>query len=590
MAKKVSSEIVNSRSLRVLIVEDSEDDALLIIRELKKGGYDPVYERVETEKAMSKVLREKPWDAILCDYKLPKFNAPSAIAVLKKTNIDIPIIIVSGTIGEDVAVECMRLGAQDYIMKGNLTRLCVAIERELAEVVSRAEHKRTDEALWESRQRFQGLVEMLYDWVWEVDCQGRYTYVSPRIKDILGYEPEELLGKMPFDMMPAEEAQRVSEIFELLAVERKPIIALEKINLHKNEHLVILETNGLPFYDAKGNFKGYRGTDRDITKRKRVEDALKETDNQLRATLNALPDLLFDIDADGIIYDFLAHDHKLLYAPLAEYLGRTMKAVLSPEAGDVISEAIAEAVKTGRHSGGVCPLELPSGKCWFELSIAAKDNPNLHNPRFIMLARNITARKEAEEKIQLLNAELEQMVLTDYLTNLYNRRYFMQRGAEEFKRANRNSQPLVLLMLDIDEFKKVNDTYGHEAGDLALQQVAATLKSSLREIDIIGRLGGEEFAVLLPNTSLEGAVLLAERVRQTIANTSFKTPGDVLISTITVSIGVASVTDEMSGIDDLLRNADAAMYRAKNSGRNCARVYKENSDGPSVLPSVLDVK
>jgi diguanylate cyclase (GGDEF)-like protein len=206
------------------------------------------------------------------------------------------------------------------------------------------------------------------------------------------------------------------------------------------------------------------------------------------------------------------------------------------------------------------------------------------------ISRDVTARKEAEEKIQSLNAELEQMALTDYLTNLYNRRYFMQRGVEEFKRANRNSQPLALLMLDIDEFKKVNDTYGHEAGDLALQQVAAALKSSLREIDILGRLGGEEFAVLLPNTSLEGAALLAERMRQTIANTSFKTPGDVLISTITISIGVAAFTDEMSGTDDLLRNADAAMYRAKNSGRNCVGVYKENSDGPRVLSSALDVK
>jgi DNA-binding NtrC family response regulator len=118
-------------SLRVLMVEDSEDDELLIIRELKKGGYNPVYERVETAAAIKKALKEKQWDIILCDYSLPKFNVPSAIAILKEADIEIPLIIVSGTICENVAIESMRLGAQNYIMKGNLSRLCPAIAREL---------------------------------------------------------------------------------------------------------------------------------------------------------------------------------------------------------------------------------------------------------------------------------------------------------------------------------------------------------------------------------------------------------------------------------------------------------------------------
>src|SRR4030042_1465314 len=107
-ASKLKSKISNPQSLRVLMVEDSEDDALLVIRELKKGGYNPVYERVETEKAMSKALREKPWDVILCDYKLPKFSGTKAISLLKETNIDIPLLIISGKIGEETPVDCMR--------------------------------------------------------------------------------------------------------------------------------------------------------------------------------------------------------------------------------------------------------------------------------------------------------------------------------------------------------------------------------------------------------------------------------------------------------------------------------------------------
>ena len=131
MKKNTPSKIRNLQSLRVLMVEDSEDDELLLIREIKKGGYNTVYERVETAAAMKKALKKKRWDIILCDYKLPKFDAPSAIAVLKEANIDTPVIIVSGSIGEETAVKCMRLGAQDYIMKGNLSRICPAIAREL---------------------------------------------------------------------------------------------------------------------------------------------------------------------------------------------------------------------------------------------------------------------------------------------------------------------------------------------------------------------------------------------------------------------------------------------------------------------------
>jgi diguanylate cyclase (GGDEF)-like protein len=168
------------------------------------------------------------------------------------------------------------------------------------------------------------------------------------------------------------------------------------------------------------------------------------------------------------------------------------------------------------------------------------------------------------------------MAMTDHLTSLYNRRYFMQRGTEEFKRSWRNNQPLALLMLDIDHFKNVNDNHGHDAGDMALQQIAAALKSNMRETDILGRMGGEEFAVLLPNTLSNEAALLAERLRQSVEHLSFKVPGASL--SVTVSIGVVMITGEMSGIDDMLRNADAAMYRAKRCGGNRVMQYEDVSD------------
>jgi len=163
MKKNTASTNGNQQSLRALIVDDSEDDVLLIVRELKKGGYSPVYERVETADAMKKALEDKRWDIILCDYKMPNFSAPSAISLLKKTNIDIPVIIISGAIGEETAVECMRLGARDYIMKGNFSRLCPAISRELEEAKARNKHKQAEEELRESEEKYRTILENMQE-------------------------------------------------------------------------------------------------------------------------------------------------------------------------------------------------------------------------------------------------------------------------------------------------------------------------------------------------------------------------------------------------------------------------------------------
>jgi PAS domain S-box-containing protein len=130
--------------LRILMVEDSEDDAILTLHQIKKGGYDIEYERIETADEMKTLLREKPWDIILSDYKMPHFDGMEALSILKESGRDIPFIIISGTIGEDIAVEAMRTGAQDYIMKNNVHRLLPAIERELRESKNRAERKQLE--------------------------------------------------------------------------------------------------------------------------------------------------------------------------------------------------------------------------------------------------------------------------------------------------------------------------------------------------------------------------------------------------------------------------------------------------------------
>ena len=200
-----------SKPLRVLMVEDSEDDALLIIRELKKGDYEPDYQRVETAEAMSTALQEKTWDIILCDYELPKFNGLDSIVLRKEANIDIPLIIVSGAIGEETAVECMRLGAHDYIMKDSLSRLNPAIKRELKEAESRRQRNLTEKALRESEEKIHYITDNSSDVIWHLDRNNRFDYISLADERMRGFKKHEVIGTTVWSLLKPEGIELVKQ-------------------------------------------------------------------------------------------------------------------------------------------------------------------------------------------------------------------------------------------------------------------------------------------------------------------------------------------------------------------------------------------
>ena len=173
---------------------------------------------------------------------------------------------------------------------------------------------------------------------------------------------------------------------------------------------------------------------------------------------------------------------------------------------------------------------------------------------------------------------LEQESTTDALTGVYNRRYFDRRLYEEFSRSRRYDEPFSIIMIDVDHFKRINDHWGHQIGDLVLRRFAERVKTSLRETDVLCRYGGEELGLLLPHTSLDDALFLAEKLRIKVADSEMLTEdaaeGRGAIQ-VTVSLGVASLQSEISSPDQLLGMADKALYFAKQSGRNCVKSCKE---------------
>ncbi|MBY6260834.1 diguanylate cyclase [Azospirillum sp. 412522] len=181
------------------------------------------------------------------------------------------------------------------------------------------------------------------------------------------------------------------------------------------------------------------------------------------------------------------------------------------------------------------------------------------------------ARLLAASRVVAMQRDLERMATTDALTGSLNRRRFLERGAEEFTRSRRYDRPLSVVMLDIDHFKRVNDTYGHATGDEAIRSTVRACKETLRACDLIGRLGGEEFAVVMPETPPVNAYAAAQRLRQAIAAKPVRIEAGGELH-LTVSLGLSWLNGTDTGIEPLLARADAALYRAKNAGRNRVEV------------------
>ena len=264
--------------LRVLIVEDSEDDALLLVRELKRGGYEPRHERVDTPEAMDEALSKRgPWDVVISDYYMPKFRAPDALALLRKRDSDAPFVIVSGKVGEELAVEAMRAGAYDYIMKDNMTRLCATIKRGLEEAEVRRERERAEE-------KYRGIFENSTEGIFQTTTDGLIVTANPALARIYGYSsPEELMATVSDVANQLYEDPEDWARFERL-IRQQGVISNFETRIRRGDGGVIwISANAWILRDYDGRAVGYEGMVEDITERKDAEEKLRRSLERLVA-------------------------------------------------------------------------------------------------------------------------------------------------------------------------------------------------------------------------------------------------------------------------------------------------------------------
>jgi PAS domain S-box-containing protein len=293
--------------LRVLIVEDVEDDAQLVIRILKKGGYDPEYLRVETAAAMQDALREKQWDVILCDYTMPNLSVPVAITLLMETDLDIPLIIVSGSIGEEAAVECMRLGARDYIRKENLSLLIPAINRELAEAKIRNSLKQVERQWRKSWENYRLLAEATSDFILTTDQNLIITFANKSLRNLLGdVEP---VGLNIVDFVPPKLHEKQQEMVKRRYEGYSEVLSYEWEAIDPKGNLLIIDVTSQPLKED-GKFVGLLFSARDITGRKQSEEAMKRLIERLDLALHAanLGVWDWDIQNNQMLWDDRMHE------------------------------------------------------------------------------------------------------------------------------------------------------------------------------------------------------------------------------------------------------------------------------------------
>jgi len=286
--------------IHVLMVEDSPDDAALLEYELRRTGNPIYFERVETADAMLAALRQKQWDIVLTDYSLPQFSAMAALSLLKQTGLDLPLIVVSGTIGEEQAVAAMRTGVNDYLVKDNLARLVPAIQRELREAKNRQAQRQAERFT----KHLAAVVQSSGDAIISIDLHNRVVSWNPAAERIFGWSAAEAIGRHITFVVPPDRCAEFDEVIAFPHTEspvpagddgvRRSAVQLETIRLDKLGRRMEVSVTVAPIFDDEGRLVGAAKIVRDNSERKRDEHKLREWKSRYEAAIQATNQVLYD--------------------------------------------------------------------------------------------------------------------------------------------------------------------------------------------------------------------------------------------------------------------------------------------------------
>jgi diguanylate cyclase (GGDEF)-like protein/PAS domain S-box-containing protein len=460
------------------------------------------------------------------------------------------------------------------------------------------ERKRAEEALQTAEANYRSIFENATVGIYQSTPQGRFLSVNPLMARIFGYDsPEEMLTSTAsiegqYYVDPADRQK-----FQCLITEQGEVREFISLNKCKDDRLIWVQENARAVKDAKGSVLHYEGFITDITERVQAEHDLGERVKELRAFYG----LAEITEREGITLDKLYQELADILPNSWQYPEITCARIVMGDSEfrteNFAKSAWMQSAPVKVNGAGVGRLEVG----YLEQKPKENEGPFVKEERLLIDAiaervGRITERKWAEEELrrakdelETANLELQQslereklLACTDGLTGLCNRRHFFELADREFHAAVRYRRPLAFLMFDMDNFKQVNDTLGHAAGDKLLALVAQTTAAQMRASDVVSRYGGDEFIFMLSHTSAGQALIVAERIRASVAALRMDAlQDDKGPLGITLSIGIAGMRlaplDE--NVERVIQRADEAMYAAKQAGRNRTVIFGQDETG-----------
>ncbi len=394
--------------LRCLIVEDSEDDALLMLRQLRTGGYDVTWERVDTPEAMRAALDRPPWDIVISDYKMPRFNGLAALKLVQASGLDLPFIIVSGTIGEDTAVEAMRQGAHDYLMKDRLVRLVPAVARELREADVRRERTRAETTLHLQSAALTAAANGIVI----TNGDGTIVWVNPAFTNLTGYTAAEAVGRNPRDLVKSGQQKR--EVYRQLweTILAGCVWTGELVNRRKDGSLYPEEQTITPVRDANGAIAHFIAIKQDLTERKQAEAAWRASEQKYRELVEHANSIILRWTRDGKITFLNEFGQKFFGYAEAEILGCHVVGTIVPASENdrqnlrgMMEQICAHPEAFEQNSNE--NMRRNGERVWVAWTNKVVLDEQGQVKEILSIGSDITARKRAEEELKKRNAFIE---------------------------------------------------------------------------------------------------------------------------------------------------------------------------------------
>ena len=423
------------------------------------------------------------------------------------------------------------------------------------------ERKKMEEALKQSEEKHRNIIETIQDGYCEVDLGGNFTFLNDATCEIYGYSREELMGMNHQQIADKENAKKIFKTFN--EIYRTGIAGniFDYELIRKDGARRQIEISASLKKDSSGNPIGFRGTIRDATERKKMEEAIRQSEERYRTILDAMADAYFEVDLAGN-YTFVndAVCRHLGYSR-EELIGTSFRDQMDKEELDKIYKAFGKIYMTGKPEPDIFYklLRKDGTNRFAEMTGFPLTNQHGEVIGFRGIGRDVTERKQIEEQIKHLATH-------DALTDLPTMRLAKDLLKLSIGLAQRNKTMMAVMFIDLDGFKEVNDSLGHDAGDYVLKQVAKRLLSSVRSSDTVARVGGDEFLIIANGVHVsQNAEQIAQKVINIVSRPINYNGGQAVVGS---SIGIALCPNDGQDMDQLIKKADDAMYRIKKAGKN----------------------